>query len=354
MPSVKINAFSVVFMGKTMNGCLGHSSTSTDSSELHILEHKLRVSNLKKKAISLYTHALIKISLLPQSKPRFFSFTETRDGYTIIVEDDLCQELPESESIDIPDLVWRVLSVSAGAYGNNQLTGISRIVKTVITPLADFKISVLVISTYQSDFVLVKEVDLDMAIKCLAQNYKVFKDSGSGLEPIMLSIGDRMAGMTKMNERKADEHRPIVHPFTCPRNRFHVTSLDCRILPSLTSIILDLMFYSNSSDDMGYERFFHISIVEGDISLVLDSEALSRFPQGSLYTNTFDEGWKMICVGDTPLGFDEFGVAAQIAEPLADVQMSTYYISTYGLGHTLVPESEVEKAIELLSSLQVK
>ena len=33
---------------------------------------------------------------------------------------------------------------------------------------------------------------------------------------------------------------------------------------------------------------------------------------------------------------DETGVAAQIAEPLADVQMTTYYISTYGLGHTLV------------------
>ncbi|XP_029212559.1 cytosolic arginine sensor for mTORC1 subunit 1-like isoform X1 [Acropora muricata] len=331
-----------------MNGCLSYSS------ELHILEHKLRVSNLKKEAISLYTHALIKISLLPRSKPRFFSFTETRDGYTIIVEDDLCKELPHTESIDMPDLVWRVLSVSAGAYGNNQLTGISRIVKTVITPLADCKVSVLVISTYQSDFVLVKEVDLDTAIKCLACNYKIFQDSGSGLEPVILSIGDRMDGMAKMIERKADEHRPIVHPFTCAKNRFHVTSLDCRILPSLTSILIDLMFYSNSPDDQGCESFFHLSIVEGDISLVLDSEALSRFPKGSLYTNTHDEGWKMIRVGDTPLGFDEFGVAAQIAEPLADVQMSTYYISTYGLGHTLVPESEVEKATELLSSLQVR
>ena len=56
----------------------------------------------------------------------------------------------------MPDLVWRVLSVSAGAYGSHQLTGISKIVKTVITPLADFKVSVLVISTYQSDYVLVR------------------------------------------------------------------------------------------------------------------------------------------------------------------------------------------------------
>jgi len=49
----------------------------------------------------------------------------------------------------------------------------------------------------------VKEVDLDTAIKCLSQNYKIFKDSGTGLEPVTLSIGERMAGMIKMNERKA-------------------------------------------------------------------------------------------------------------------------------------------------------
>ena len=29
----------------------------------------------------------------------------------------------------------------------------------------------------------------------------------------------------------------------------------------------------------------------------------NRFPEGSLYTNTNDEGWKMIRVGDAPLGF---------------------------------------------------
>ena len=35
-------------------------------------------------------------------------------------------------------------------------------------------------------------------------------------------------------------------------------------------------FYPRTPDDGRYEPFFHISIVEGDISLVLDSEALSR------------------------------------------------------------------------------
>lgn len=48
---------------------------------------------------------------------------------------------------------------------------------------------------------------------------------------------------------------------------------------------------------------------------------------------------------------DETGVAAQIAEPLADVQMTTYYISTYGLGHTLVCIALSESAVESQPSI---
>jgi hypothetical protein len=68
---------------------------------------------------------------------------------------ELSSELPQGESLDVADPVWRVLTVSAGALGSHKLTGISKIVKTVISPLADYKIPVLIISTYQSDYVLV-------------------------------------------------------------------------------------------------------------------------------------------------------------------------------------------------------
>ncbi|XP_020628562.1 GATS-like protein 2 isoform X2 [Orbicella faveolata] len=125
------------------------------------------------------------------------------------------------------------------------------------------------------------------------------------------------------------------------------------MLPSLATIILDLMFYSKTPVDEHYEPFFHISIVEGDISLVLDSEALSRFPEGSLYTNTNDEGWKMIRVGDAPLGFEESGIVAQLSEPLTDALCSSFYICTFLYDHLLVPENEIDKAIELLNSLRV-
>ena len=51
---------------------------------------------------------------------------------------------------------WRVLTVSVGAMGSShELVGISKIAKSVIGPLADHGISVLCLSTYQSDFILV-------------------------------------------------------------------------------------------------------------------------------------------------------------------------------------------------------
>ncbi|XP_031558258.1 cytosolic arginine sensor for mTORC1 subunit 1-like isoform X1 [Actinia tenebrosa] len=330
-----------------LNGGLDHKL------ELHILELKLRVTNIKKDAIGSYTHALIKIALLPHSCPKFFSFTETKGGYTVIVEDNLYSELPKGESIDVADPIWRVLTVSAGALGSHKLTGISKIVKTVISPLADNNISVLIISTYQSDYVLVKDFDLQTAIKCLSCNFKIFMETPSGLESIEVSIGDRMEGMLKKND--ISDHRPIKHPLTCLHNRFHISSVDMQMVQTLMPIILDFMFYSSSKPKLaeGYEIFFHLSIVEGDITLVLDNESLSRFPSGSLHTSNSDECWRMLRIGDSPLGFDESGVAAQVAEPLADAQMTAYYISTYALGHTLIPEGEISHALEILDSLKV-
>ena len=41
--------------------------------------------------------------------------------------------------------------------------------------------------------------------------------------------------------------------------------------------------HPRSPMDKGYEPFFHISIVEGDISLVLDNEALSRYKLNTLF-----------------------------------------------------------------------
>lgn len=49
--------------------------------------------------------------------------------------------------------------MSVGAMGTgNELVGVSKIAKSVIGPLADYEVSVLCMSTYQSDFILVSSL----------------------------------------------------------------------------------------------------------------------------------------------------------------------------------------------------
>lgn len=76
---------------------------------------------------------------------------------------DLCQrylflpiELPKSDALICSDSLWNVLTVTAGAMGTTETTGISKIVNSIIVPLADNDVSLFCMSTYQGDFILVK------------------------------------------------------------------------------------------------------------------------------------------------------------------------------------------------------
>ena len=60
----------------------------------------------------------------------------------------------------------------------------------------------------------------------------------------------------------------------------------------------------------------------------------------------------MVRIGGQPLGFDECGIVAQIAGPLAAVDISAYYISTFNFDHALVPEDEIGCVIDILQRRQ--
>ncbi|NXC22770.1 CAST1 protein, partial [Corythaeola cristata] len=60
------------------------------------------------------------------------------------------------------------------------------------------------------------------------------------------------------------------------------------------------------------------------------------FPSDLLLTSSTGELWRMVRIGGQPLGFDECGIVAQIAEPLAAADISAYYISTFNFDHALV------------------
>ncbi|KAM4578807.1 cytosolic arginine sensor for mTORC1 subunit 1 isoform 1-T1 [Fundulus diaphanus] len=323
--------------------------------DLHILDHRLRVTSISKNGLVNYTHPLIKLIFLRnRTRCKFFSLTETPENYTVVLDEEGFKELPPSEHLQVEGSIWRPLNVASNgnASSSSQAVGVTKIAKSVIAPLAQQHVSVFMLSTYQTDFILVREKDLSVVVSTLEEEFNIFKE----VEGEYMSVGckDFTNGLQK-NGKEAIQ--PTVHPVLIPQNQFCVMSLDPDTLPSIATTLIDVLFYSNSpkedsessaGQDLDCIKFFSFSLIDGYVSLVMDTEAQRRFPADLLFTSSSGELWRMVRIGGQPLGFDECGIVAQISQPLADGDISAYYISTFSFDHALVPEEDIVSVTDML------
>ncbi|KAG8521248.1 TBC1 domain family member 10A [Galemys pyrenaicus] len=366
-------------------------------------KHRVRVLSLARSGLWLYTHPLIKLLFLPRrSRCKFFSLTETPEDYTLMVDEEGFKELPPSEFLQVAEATWLVLNVSSHSGALVQAAGVTKIARSVITPLAEHHVSVLMLSTYQTDFILVREQDLSVVIHTLAQEFHIYREVGG--EPVPVATDDSSNGFPRTQHGPS----PTVHPIQSPQNRFCVLTLDPETLPAIATTLIDVLFYSHSapkeaapaSPGSSSITFFAFSLIEGYISIVMDAETqkkyvpltlgepqtprqprgdsevteltcprgsqragwgmgrpahcalLPRFPSDLLLTSSSGELWRMVRIGGQPLGFDECGIVAQIAGPLAAADISAYYISTFNFDHALVPEDGISSVIEALQRRQ--
>ncbi|XP_013838498.1 GATS-like protein 3 isoform X4 [Sus scrofa] len=303
--------------------------------ELHILEHRVRVLSLARPGLWLYTHPLIKLLFLPRrSRCKFFSLTETPEDYTLMVDEEGFKELPTSEFLQVAEATWLVLNVSSHSGTAVQAAGVTKIARSVIAPLAEHHVSVLMLSTYQTDFILVsflqvlgqgrvdtgawgpvycvifvaqvREQDLSVVIHTLAQEFDIYREVGG--EPVPVARDDSSNGFPRAQHGPS----PTVHPIQSPQNRFCVLTLDPETLPAIATTLIDVLFYSHSgpkeaasgSPGSSSITFFAFSLIEGYISIVMDAETQKKFPSDLLLTSSSGELWRMVRIGGQPLGFD--------------------------------------------------
>uniref|UniRef100_A0A3P9ND81 Cytosolic arginine sensor for mTORC1 subunit 1 n=1 Tax=Poecilia reticulata TaxID=8081 RepID=A0A3P9ND81_POERE len=264
--------------------------------DLQILDHRLRVTSISKNGLVNYTHPLIKLIFLRnRTRCKFFSLTETPENYTVVLDEEGFKELAPSEHLQVESSIWLPLNVASNgnASSSSQAVGVTKIAKSVIAPLAQQHVSVFMLSTYQTDFILVREKDLSVVISTLNEEFNIFKEVEGEYVPVGCQDFTNVV-------------QPTVHPVLIPLNQFCVMSLDPDTLPSIATTLIDVLFYSN------------------------------RFPADLLFTSSSGELWRMVRIGGQPLGFDECGIVAQISQPLADGDISAYYISTFSFDHALV------------------
>ncbi|XP_072163604.1 cytosolic arginine sensor for mTORC1 subunit 1-like [Diadema setosum] len=321
--------------------------------ELHILEHRLRVATVKRSDLLPFIGSLVKLALLhEQSKSKFFSCTQTSLEFTIILDEEGFKALPEQAQnlgMVIQPSTWLVLEAGAGIGDEDEGVGMTTITRNIIVPLANQHLSIFCLSTCQTDYVLVKEEDLQSVIQCLSPDFRVYREVDGNTELVTVN-------MSHNGVNEAAEAKPAtMYPLHFPSNHFLVTSLQPDELPKLTSCLLQVLFYPETYDSIETspsskkEKFVSYSLIDDRISLVLDGDLLDRFPDNCICVDSSKERWKMVKTGVQNLGFEESGIVAQVAKPLASEDIPIFYLSTFLTDHTLVPEAEWEKTLSVLS-----
>lgn len=121
-------------------------------------EMKLNLSVLEQ------TYAIVKLprdEKIPAwaTRGHFFSITKTADELSIVCEDG---DVGEGPDLGAAERGWRVLKVSGPL--DFSLTGI---LTALANPLANAGISIFAISTYDTDYLMVKNDSLNAACQCL-------------------------------------------------------------------------------------------------------------------------------------------------------------------------------------------
>ncbi|KAI1315484.1 GATS protein-like 3 [Mortierella claussenii] len=326
----------------------------------------------------------MKLVLFPTGPRHFFSYTETDKEVSLILDESHISGFPTG-ALNVCSVVWRAMQIEPGECG----LGTEEVVSQVSRPLADINVSIMQISTYDADFTLMPECDLQKALRCLSDIFSItnnpLEDSGlqasdlkswensyplspssvTSLQDALLldpgarerqsSLnGDNGVGTIEGPSAELDssgisylslndtEHgssplKPLKprHPFKANYpHRLHITSMEESLMDVLAIRLLEM------------ERFFSFTQTDTTLSIIMDDATLSLFPEHTLNTHAGD--WRLIAIGDGPLGFDECGIVSEFSKPLSENGIGLFYLSTFNSDYIMVNEQDFEKAVACL------
>eukprot|EP01102_Stenamoeba_stenopodia_P007876 TRINITY_DN2223_c0_g1_i2.p1 TRINITY_DN2223_c0_g1~~TRINITY_DN2223_c0_g1_i2.p1 ORF type:complete len:366 (-),score=75.93 TRINITY_DN2223_c0_g1_i2:1011-2036(-) len=149
-------------------------AATTKKMHLTISSESLCIRYVPSKAIdSTFTLSLLKLLFYPRSDDgRTICITETDHGLTLIL-DQTSRNLIDSSTCESIDENWRCISFCDSIDQANALPGL---VASLCAPLVHLNTRTLAISSYSTDYALVKDARLPEAIEFLSKRFNVLSE----------------------------------------------------------------------------------------------------------------------------------------------------------------------------------
>ncbi|TMW61282.1 hypothetical protein Poli38472_013745 [Pythium oligandrum] len=298
-----------------------------------------------------------------ESSSRFLSYVETQHEVSIVMDEAKLAKFPEGALTHEPTR-WKALQVASAGAGAF-LTQLATLHELTMR-LAHQNISVFQISTYQTDYILVKVEDLHRAIQCLRSfcDIEMEQDAPMQLElsraVSMNSVDPDDTSELKTQQPDQDEASVQQHTLSAPHLDLYLIQIDKTCVRRQLYSFVHLFFHErrNSStqeeDETPRGQLFlsysetgdDISIVTSDIDFVQQMQSLAYAGEHGIMVSP--DAWKVVQIGDHDLGFAETGIVAAHTRVLLSAGTMVFYLSTFSTDFMLIKEDEWSDALETL------
>ncbi|KAH8553353.1 hypothetical protein BGW37DRAFT_465482 [Umbelopsis sp. PMI_123] len=355
---------------------------------IFILPARLKLLHFQKPQLPLVAHALIKACLLSDATDPSYFFSYTENSYEIsIVASVECIEndflpLLSSDSfngVQVSQDVYRVLQVDD--EGGQDCSG--KRISDLSAPLAQAQFSIFYMSTYQTDFVLIKDIKLAEAVASLISHG--FDFDQESVDEELGNLNDvhlQPAGVSDIVQKTEEmqlhadlaqswEQTVLDNELRCVGLNKHadaatwcITVLKILLYPDmiegyrlvkkkmlrmLVSVYCTYMLAIRR--DTNTPRFFsYTSTCEG-VSLMTDQYILDTFEENIICGTEDETPLRVIQVNLSDSNLDRCGIVRSISHPLAtEAQINILYLSTYTTANIIVSAGDLEQAKTIMTS----
>jgi len=241
---------------------------------------------------------------------------------------------PKGDLDSFSEHPWRAIQITTNSAPMDV-----GVISSVTAPLARAGISINYCSTCNSDFILVEASKMQAAKETLQQNFSV----------LWVDPEDETTPQPKTNSEKYSVNEGVVTTANTASD-YNILEADSKFKLQFASIkmdeclkeLLQLIFYPTNSF-----RFFSLTEVEEEISLMVDKDTLVSFG-GTLHIVLRDM-WVPI-KRKYKRGFGEVGVINALANPLSKAGTPILYLSTFKTSYILVREQDHSGAVTTLQN----
>ncbi|KAG9412468.1 GATS protein-like 3 [Aphanomyces cochlioides] len=276
------------------------------------------------------------ICRLQQSE--LFSMVVDNDGITLFLDPNgisMFEAANMQDKIVIAPQKWRAIQIHLGPMVA-EFPGVVRFLSKL---LAEDNISILNMSTYDTDIIYVQECNLESAVDCLQRKLS--------------------RGVHGLKEYKDQELQLSSEPndLSCivGSGQYLAVYSACMVLVRLKKEALrdcafgltQLVLKSQSATKLTDSFWCYCETAE-EISLILDEECLTDFAEDAVIVSP--DRWRVIKLCGKTYDFDETGIVAAMSG-LNSANTQVLNVSSFGSNVTLVLEDVLEESVASLCSI---